>query len=140
MRQRDWPGFLTMGLCMGLTLCAATARAHHSFAAQYDADKPVTLEGMVTKVEWFNPHVYFYLDIADDDGNVTQWAFEMSAPLALRNRGWNRDSLSIGDIVEVDGVLARDGSRLVNAFAVLFTSTGARLAASTTQTAGARRE
>ncbi len=140
MRQRDWLRFLTMGLCVGVTLSAATVRAHHSFAAQYDADKPVTLAGMVTKVEWLNPHVYFYLDIADDDGNVAQWAFEMAAPLALRNRGWNRNSLNIGDLVEVDGVLARDGSLLVNAFAVLFTATGARLAASTTQTAGAQRE
>ncbi len=107
-----------------------TGHAHHSFAAQYDADQQITLLGFVTKVEWRNPHAYFYMDVEDADGNISQWAFEMGAPIVLQRRGWRRDSLQIGDIVEVNGALARDGSQLVNATAVVFQDTGERLTAS----------
>ena len=134
MRRSIFVGFLAAPAA--LLTSASAVQAHHSFAAQYDPEKPVTMQGMVTKVEWLNPHVYFYLDVSDSDGNVTRWAFEMAAPSALRNRGWSRNSMTIGDIVEVDGVLARDGSPLVNAFTVLLTGTGELLTASTTQVPG----
>ncbi len=111
-------------------LAARAADAHHSFSAQYDASKQVTILGFVTKVEWRNPHAYFYMDVEDENGNITQWAFEMGAPSVLQGRGWTRNSLEIGDIVEVNGALARDGSPLVNATAVVFPDTGERLTAS----------
>jgi hypothetical protein len=105
--------------------------AHHSFSAQYDGSQPITLQGLVTKVEWTNPHTYFYLDVADDDKNVTSWAFEMGSPIVLQRRGWSPRSLKIGDLVEVDGYLARDGAQLVNASSVLLLRTGERLHALT---------
>lgn len=120
-------------LCL---LAASASRAHHSFSAQYDADNQITVRGLVTKVDWRNPHAYFYMDVEDDEGNIDKWAFEMSAPSALAERGWARDSLKIGDLVEVNGALARDGSRLVNATAVLFLETGERLTASDGRIAG----
>ena len=121
-----------------LVLSSVTvSRAHHSFSAQYDAAQQVTLRGFVTKVEWRNPHAYFYLDVDDGQGNVNQWAFEMGAPIVLQRRGWTRNSLQIGDIVEVNGARARDGSMLVNATAVLFPETGERLTASDDAIAGA---
>lgn len=119
-----------------VALSASAASAHHSFSAQYDADKQITLRGFVTKVEWRNPHAYFYMDVEDTDGNISQWAFEMGAPSVLQRRGWTRSSLSIGDIVEVNGALARDGSPLVNATAVVFIETGERLTASDGPIAG----
>jgi len=120
------------GTC--LLLATTMAHAHHSFVAQFDVEKEVVLQGTVTKVEWLSPHVYIYLDVTAADGSRSVWKFEMAAPQALQNRGWNRSLLNIGDIVEVDGALARDGSQLVNAYAVLFVDSGRRLSASTTQT------
>jgi hypothetical protein len=88
--------------------------AHHSFAAEYDSTKPITLVGTVTKVEWMNPHVYFYLDVKDDAGVVAHWAVEGGAPTSLYRAGWRRESLKFGDVVTVHGFLARDGSKLAN--------------------------
>lgn len=88
--------------------------AHHSFAAQYDRDKPVTLKGTVTRIEWMNPHIYFYLDVPDAAGTVAQWAIEGGAPTSLYRAGWRRDAMKIGDVVTVHGYLARDGSKLAN--------------------------
>ena len=104
-----------------LLLIAATApvRAHHSFAAQYDRGKPVTLKGTVTKVEWANPHIYFYLDVKTPDGKVEQWAVEGGAPNSLYRSGWRKDSLQAGNVVTVDGWLAKDGSKLANMRAVV---------------------
>jgi hypothetical protein len=98
-----------------LVLHAATATAHHSFAAEYDGKKPTTLSGTVTKVEWTNPHVHFFLDVKDPTGTTTQWEFTMGAVNGLFRRGWSKDMLKPGDTVTVDGYLARDGSRLANA-------------------------
>ena len=98
-----------------LVLQAASASAHHSFAAEYDGKKPTTLSGTVTKVEWTNPHVHFFMDIKDAAGATTQWEFTMGAVNGLFRRGWAKEMLKPGDSVTVDGYLARDGSRLANA-------------------------
>jgi hypothetical protein len=89
--------------------------AHHSFAAEYDRAKPVTLTGTVTKVEWMNPHARFYVDVKDDSGKVTNWEFELGSPNGLMRQGWTRNSLKEGDMVTVEGSLAKDGSNLANA-------------------------
>lgn len=108
------------GTIAGLLLVAVAllagqpATAHHSFAAEYDRNKPVTLTGAVTRVEWMNPHVYFYMDVKDAGSRVSNWAIEGGAPNTLYRAGWRRDSLKIGDVVTVDGYLARDGSNLAN--------------------------
>ena len=91
-----------------------SVRAHHSFAAQYDRNKPITLTGAVTKLEWMNPHVYFYLDVKDAAGVATKWAVEGQAPSVLYRQGWRRGSVKITDVVTVHGFLARDGSKLIN--------------------------
>jgi hypothetical protein len=89
--------------------------AHHSFAAEYDRAKPITLTGSVTKVEWMNPHARFYVDVKDDSGKVTNWEFELGSPNGLMRQGWTRNSLKEGDVVTVEGSLAKDGSNLANA-------------------------
>ena len=96
-------------------LQAAAAYAHHSFAAEYDAKKPATLSGVVTKVEWTNPHVHFFIDVKDASGTTTAWEFTMGAVNGLFRRGWAKNMLKPGDEVKVDGYLARDGSHLANA-------------------------
>ena len=88
--------------------------AHHSFAAEYDRDKPVTLKGTVTRIEWANPHIYFYLDVKEDSGTIAHWAIEGGAPTSLYRAGWRKDSLKIGDVLTVHGYLARDGTKLAN--------------------------
>ena len=92
--------------------------AHHSFAAEYDANKPVTLKGKVTKVEWTNPHARFYVDVADPTGKVTNWNLELASPNVLKRAGWQRDSIKEGDVVTVEGSAAKDGAKMANARAV----------------------
>jgi len=109
-------------------LLAVPVQAHHSFAAQYDATKPVTLTGKVTKVEWTNPHIYIYIDVTDEQTKaVTNWALEMGGPNALIRLGWSRNSLKADDVVTVEGTLARHGSHLANARSVVLASTGRRM-------------
>ena len=109
-------------------VAAIPSAAHHSFAAEYDATKPVTLTGKVTKVEWQNPHTYFYIDVKDDKSNQTaNWAVELGSPNSLMRLGWTRKSMKIDDVVTVQGSLAKDGSKLVNARTVSLASTGQRL-------------
>jgi hypothetical protein len=91
------------------------ALAHHSFAAEFDSDKPVQITGSVTKVEWLNPHARFYVDVKDDQGNVVNWNIELGPPLILQRLGWRHNSLKIGDQVTVEGYSARDGSKMANA-------------------------
>jgi hypothetical protein len=101
-----------------VTAAASNAPAHHSFAAEYDLKKPVTMTGAVTKVEWLNPHVRFYADVKDPSGKVENWEFELGSGTSLVRQGWTRTSLKPADVITVDGFLARDGSRLVNAVTV----------------------
>jgi uncharacterized protein DUF6152 len=101
-----------------------SAQAHHSFRAQYDASKPIDVTGYVTKIDWMNPHVYFYIDVVTKEGKTENWAFEMGPPHMLEQRGWKRNSLSIGDELEVSGTLARDGSHSANARTVKLKATG----------------
>ena len=101
--------------------------AHHSFEAEYDRDQPVTVTGTVTLMEWMNPHIYFFIDIEDENGEVTNWAVEGGAPNGLYRRGWRKDSLNPGDVVQVEGWLARDGSNSMNSGSVVRSSDGLRL-------------
>jgi hypothetical protein len=101
------------------------ASGHHSFPAQYDIDKPITLTGKVTKVEWTNPHIFIYIDVTDaTTGGTVNWALEMGGPNALLRLGWKRDSLKEGDEISVEGSLARDGSKLANAKTITMVATG----------------
>jgi len=103
---------------LGLFSMTATA-GHHSFAAEYDRAKQITLTGTVTKVEWMNPHVYFYMDVKDDSGKVTNWAVELSNPAGLYRRGWRKEQLKIGEPSTVSGSLAKNGTARVNASTVI---------------------
>ena len=107
-------------LAASLGLAAADAAvAHHSFAAEFDAEKTIALNGIVTKVEWTNPHVWIYMNVKDPtNGQTVNWGVEFGPPHLLQRRGWRRDTLSIGTVVTVDGFLARDLAGRVAAHAV----------------------
>ena len=117
---------------LGLLLAAVPVMAHHSFAAEFDSAKPVKLVGSVTKIEWMNPHAYFYIDVKDASGKVTNWGLEMGSPNGLMRQGWTRNSMKIGDEVTVEGSAAKDGSNIANARSVTL-STGTRLFAASSQ-------
>ena len=123
-----YTAFLLCGAVLALAFASMPAAAHHSFAAEYDSAKPIKLTGKVTKVEWTNPHVFFYIEVKDEKtGVVANWAAEMNSPNSLMRQGWSRDSMKLEDVVTVDGSLAKDGSRLLNARSVVLAKTGKRL-------------
>jgi len=124
--------------CLVSCLAVAPAVGHHSFAAEFDASKPLKLSGAVTKVEWSNPHAWFYIDVKGEDGKVTNWGFELGSPNGLMRAGWTRNSMKIGDIVTVEASRAKDGSNNANARAVTLASTGQRLFAASSQTSESR--
>jgi len=107
-------GIAALLLTIAVLASGMSIAAHHSFAAQYDREKPITLKGTVTRLEWANPHIYFYIDVADAGGGTANWAIEGGAPSTLYRAGWRKDSAKVGDLVTVNGFLARDGSKLVN--------------------------
>jgi len=122
LRQSFWAAIIV------LTIVAAPLAAHHSFAAEYDGTKQVTMSGKVTKVEWMNPHAFFYLDVKDEKtGQITNWAFELNSPNYLMRSGWTKSSLKVDDLVTVQGAMSRDGNKQVNASTVKLSATGKTL-------------
>ena len=116
---------------VGAMLMGAPVRAHHSFAADFDITKPVTLTGRVTRIEWLNPHVHVYVEATERGQRVT-WSIELGSPNGLKARGWTSKSLAIGDVITVDGSRAKDGSRLANANSIVLPS-GVRMSAGSGQ-------
>jgi hypothetical protein len=121
-------------VCVVAPIPSSGALAHHSFTADFDADKPVTLSGTVTKVDWANPHTWFFIDVKGADGATTNWGFELAGPAQLVRIGWRRDTLKVGDAVAVEGRLARDGSNNANATSIVLVATGQRLFPASTPT------
>ena len=110
---------LRMGvLAVATLLTPISLAAHHAFSAEFNADKPITLTGTLTKVEWTNPHSHLHVDVSEADGTVTTWNFELGSPNALMRRGWRRTTLKIGEKITVNGYMSKDGSHLANARAV----------------------
>ncbi len=110
---------VALGVAAAALAITMPLSAHHSFAAEYDANKPVKISGTVTKVEWMNPHARFYVDVKAADGKVNNWNFELGAIPVLLKQGWRKDSLKAGDQVTVEGSRAKDGSMTANARSVV---------------------
>ena len=129
---------LAFGVGLAVAAVAVPVAAHHSFAAEFDAAQPITIRGKVTKISWTNPHVWIYLNVADEKtGKVENWGFEMGAPQQVRARGWDRDTLKTGDELIVEGSRARDGSSRMNARNVTWAATGKKLGAASSEGAAA---
>ena len=109
-----------------LIAAGGNAFAHHSFSAEFDAAKPMTITGIVTKVDWTNPHVWLWVNVKDESGAVANWGAEMGPPHGLQRSGWRRETLKIGEQITVDGFLARNGMKRLNARTVTLASTGGR--------------
>ena len=125
--------WLVLLAACGAVLATTPLLAHHSFAAEYDSKKPVTLKGTVTKIDWMNPHVYFYIDVEDDSGKTATWGLEMGPPNGLQRQGWTKNTMKIGDVVVVEGTLAKDGANQANARSVTMATTGKKLGAASSE-------
>jgi hypothetical protein len=128
--MRVYSGLLLVALCC---VIAIPALAHHAFSAEFDADKPVKLTGAVTKVEWENPHAWFYIDVKDTAGRLDNWGFELGSPNLLIRAGWGRNTLKVGDVVAVEASRAKSGANIANAKVVVLVSTGQKLFAGSSQ-------
>jgi hypothetical protein len=117
MKAIRWVGGLSLA---GMMAAAAPVGAHHSFAAEFDSTKPIKLKGTITKLEWQNPHIWFYVDAKDDSGKVTNWGFSGGPPGLLTRRGVKKDNLMPGTVVIVSGFRAKDGSNNGSASSVTF--------------------
>jgi hypothetical protein len=115
MRRLSFVRIAAAALAAGLV---GSGHAHHSFSAEFDRDKPITLTGAVTKLEWTNPHARIYIDVTDADGKVTNWDFELGPPNGLMRQGWNRNSLPQGTVVTINGFLSKDQRNVANARSV----------------------
>ena len=123
MRRKLAPIFAAIGLLVAVI----PTLAHHSFYAEFDADKPIKVTGAVTKVEWENPHAWFYVDVRDESGKTTNWGFEMGSPNLLIRAGWARNTLKIGDVVTVEASRAKNGANIANAKSVVLNRNGQKL-------------
>ncbi len=131
-----WPAIVAG---IGTLLVALPVLAHHSFSAEFDANSPVEVTGSVTRIEWLNPHVWFFVDVASEAGEITNWGVEMGSPNQLVRAGWSRTTMSIGDVVAVEGSRARDESDNASARVITLASTGERLFAASSQVPGSGR-
>jgi len=122
-----------LALVIGIVVSVAPAMAHHSFSAEFDGTKAITLRGYVTKVEWTNPHVWFYIDVKQPNGTTENWGFEMGPPHGLQGRGWTRTTMTLGEEVIVDGTLAKNGSKRGNARTVTIAATGKKMGAASSE-------
>jgi hypothetical protein len=125
--------FALFAVAVALVFATTPMRAHHSFAAEFDASQPINLKGTVTKIEWMNPHTYFYIDVAEPDGQTVNWGLEMGSPNGLMRAGWTRNTLKVGDVVTVEGSRAKDKAHIGNARVVILAATGKRLFAASSQ-------
>jgi len=122
------PGFIVF--VVAAYFLSTAAYAHHSFPAQYDINQPVALHGTVTEVQWTNPHIFIVMDVPNEDsGETKEWTLELGGPNTLLRLGWKRNDLKPGDVIAVDGSLARNGSPLVNAESIILEATGRRMLA-----------
>ena len=118
---------------LGLAVSVMPGLAHHSVPAQYDVDRDISIRGVVTRIEWTNPHTWFYIDVRDQTGKVTNWGLEMGSPNGLMRAGWTRNSMKVGDVVTVESSRAKDGSNHANAKVVILKNSGKRLFAASSQ-------
>jgi hypothetical protein len=134
MSRSAWASILGCSL----VLAAVPTFAHHSFSAQFDAKKPLKMTGTVTKVEWMNPHSWFYIDVKGDGGNVTNWGWELASPNLLLRSGWTKTTLEVGDVVTVEGYHAHNGDNVANARIIVLASTGETLLRGSVQAGGSQ--
>ena len=133
MTMLSIPKRISIAVVAFFAITGTSIVAHHSFSAEFDANKPVKITGTVTKIEWLNPHVWFYMDVKDDAGKVNNWGVEMGSPNGLMRTGWTRNSMKLKDVVTVEGSRAKDGSTTANARTVTLAGSGKALFAASSQ-------